>query len=125
MAATPKRKPAAPRGLDAGGRALWRDITATYDLRADELRVLEAACREADLIAQLQDAMPGEDLIVTGSQGQPVINPLVPELRQHRTTQAALLRQLKLPDESNSAEARSTQAREAANARWSTRGRSA
>jgi hypothetical protein len=51
-----------------------------------------------------------------------VINPLISELRQHRSTLASLLRQLKLPDESVSAEARSTAARAAANARWSRRG---
>jgi hypothetical protein len=60
---------------------------------------------------------------VRGSQGQDVINPLISELRQHRSTLAALLRQLKLPDDSASAaEARSTSARAAANARWSRRG---
>ncbi|MBF6328744.1 hypothetical protein [Nocardia transvalensis] len=120
MATTP-----APKGLDASGRKLWKDVTSAYKLRADELRVLESACRETDLLARLEEQMPAEELIVTGSQGQPVINPLVPELRQHRTTLAALLRQLKLPDANDTSEARSTQARAAANARWATRGRSA
>lgn len=115
----------APKGLTTVGRSLWRDVTTKYQLRADELRVLEAACREADLIDRLESAMPDAKLIVTGSQGQPVINPMVPELRQHRATMAQLLRQLKLPDDGASAEQRSNQARDAANARWGNRGRSA
>ncbi|MFD4457687.1 hypothetical protein [Nocardia sp. NPDC058480] len=119
-------KPTAPQGLNDPGTSLWKDVVGKYGLRADELRVLEAACREVDLIDRIESAMPAEDLIVTGSQGQPVINPLVPELRQHRSTLASLLRQLKLPDEgASSAEARSTAARAAANARWGNRGRSA
>jgi hypothetical protein len=112
----------APDGLLEPGRKLWSEITSKYGLRADELRVLEDAAREADLIETLNAGMAGQDLLVRGSQGQQVINPLISELRQHRSTLAALLRQLKLPDESASSEARSTAARAAANARWSRRG---
>jgi hypothetical protein len=111
-----------PSGLGPSGELLWRDISGKYGLRADELRVLEDAAREADLISTLDAGMAGQDLLVRGSQGQMVINPLISELRQHRSTLASLLRQLKLPDESVSAEARSTAARAAANARWSRRG---
>ena len=116
----------APAGLGTEGKKLWRGIAADdkYELRADEVRVLEDAAREADLIAAMESARkrPGFKLIVRGSQGQDVINPLISELRQHRATLAALLRQLKLPDESDTPEARSTSARAAANARWSRRG---
>jgi len=112
----------APTGISAAGEALWRAIEDTYELRADELRVLEDACREADLIDTLNIEASVADLVVRGSQGQPVINPLISELRQHRSTLAALLRQLKLPEEGDTAEARSTSARAAANARWSRRG---
>jgi hypothetical protein len=101
---------------------MWSDVTGSYDLRSDELRVLEDACREADLIDDLTSELVGADRIVRGSQGQPVINPLISEVRQHRATLAALLRQLKLPDESDTAEARSTAARAAVNARWARRG---
>ena len=109
----------APVGLNTDGSTLWDDITVIYDLRPDELRVLEAACFEADLIARMQRESVNEDLIVRGSQGQPVANPLVQELRQHRSTLRGLLGQLKLPDEDGrAAGARSEQARGAANARW-------
>ncbi|MEV0078058.1 hypothetical protein AB0H58_16765 [Nocardia neocaledoniensis] len=99
----------------------------SFALRADELRVLGDACAEADLIERLQSALDADELMTTGSQGQPVVNPLVSELRQHRATLAGLLRQLKLPDDEQPGEVvggdnRSTQARAAAIARWSRRG---
>ena len=112
----------APAGLGRAGKALWKGIAGVYELRADELRVLEDAASEADLVEQLKDGMVDQPLIVRGSQGQEVINPLVSELRQHRATLSALLRQLKLPDEGQSEAAISNQARAAANTRWARRG---
>jgi hypothetical protein len=98
----------------------WREITPRWDLRPDELRILEDACWEADLVDTLREAMDGEPLTVRGSQGQQVIHPIVSELRQHRSTLASLLKQLALPDDHVSAEAhpRSVGARAAAQARW-------
>ena len=118
----PKQK--SPEGLDASGSALWARITAKYALRVDELRILEDACREADLIDVLSVALTESSPITKGSQGQPVVNPLVPEIRQHRSTLSTLLGKLKLPDDetSDSAGRVSAQARSAANARWSRRG---
>lgn len=110
-----------PTQMAAAGKKLWRSVAGTYSLRADELRVLEDACREADLVDTLEKAARGAQLLLTGSQGQPVINPLISELRQHRATLNTLLKALKLPDEADTAEARSTAARNAANARWGKR----
>lgn len=116
----------APAGLRVHGKALWAGVAGPgkYELRADELRVLEDAAREADLIAKLEDGLADAPLVVRGSQGQDVIHPLISEIRQHRATLAALLRQLKLPDADpeSAAGERSTSARAAANARWSRRG---
>ena len=118
------KKVPTPAKLGKAGAKVWRQVTEQYDLRSDELRVLEDACREMDLIDRLERELEDADTIVHGSQGQPVINPLISEQRQHRATLAALLRQLKLPDENGMSEeeTRSTQARAAANARWSRRG---
>ncbi|MBF6301179.1 hypothetical protein IU459_27075 [Nocardia amamiensis] len=121
-------KPAAPKGLRPGGRKLWTDIVGKWELRPDELRVLREAAREVDLIDALESALSKDSIMIAGSMGQRVVNPLVSELRQHRATLAGLLRQLKLPDaDSGEAgmESRSTAARAAANARWSKRGQSA
>lgn len=116
-------KPPVPAGLDERAADLWTGVTCKYDLRVDELYVLEAACREVDLIDAMVIRQRSEDLIGVGSQGQPVAAPLVSELRQHRATLAALMRQLKLPDEDGrAASSASEAARAAANARWGNTG---
>lgn len=117
-----KQKP--PVDLAESGKALWVKVVEKYDLRADELRVLADACREADLLDLLTEELATGGVMSTGSMGQPVVNPLVPEIRQHRATLARLLGGLKLPDDdtSDSAGRVSAQARSAANARWSNRG---
>ena len=112
---------AAPEGLAEAGKKLYSDIASKWTLRPDELRVLADACSEADLVDDLATAMAGQPRLVKGSQGQMVINPLISEQRQHRMALASLLKQLRLPDEADTAEARSTQARAAANSRWSKR----
>lgn len=119
--ALPVPKGLAPKGA---GRKIWREVTSKYQLRADELRVLEDACREADLVDRLEAALEDAPLTVTGSMGQLVAHPLVQEVRQHRNVLAGLLAKLKLPDEDASgsrADARATSARAAAMARWGVR----
>lgn len=121
-------KPAPPKGLKPSARALWNSVVGKWALRPDELRVLREACREVDLIDVLEAELATDSIMIRGSMGQMVVHPIVTELRQHRATLAALLRQLKLPDADGGEaekETRSTAARTAANARWATRGRSA
>ncbi|HVV11589.1 hypothetical protein [Amycolatopsis sp.] len=123
-------KPKAPRGLKTAGRNLWKGISEEWDLRPDELRILEDAAREADIIERLQKGLETAPLTAYGSQGQEVIHPLFAEIRQHRATLAALMRQLKLtePDEESGAAgggtvkpmSRTDSARKAAQARWGT-----
>ncbi|MEU0847726.1 hypothetical protein ABZ387_07125 [Streptomyces flaveolus] len=111
--------PDPPEGLGAKALVVWNEISGGYDLRVDELRVLEDACREIDLIERLEGELRGAELIVVGSMGQPVANPLVQELRQHRGVLARLLGWLKLPDEEEPAKNNaSASARQAAMARW-------
>lgn len=109
-----------PANLQAKGKALWTSVTTDYILRADEVRILEDACREADLIERMERELRGEDLIVRGSMGQPVANPLAQEIRQHRGQFARLMKQLDLPDGDVKlgSSSRSTSARAAAQARW-------
>ena len=111
----------APSNLDPAGAALWASIADDYDLRPDELRILEHACRETDLIALMQEELSVSPLMTTGSMGQPVVHPFVSELRQHRTVLAALLRSLKLPDADDGAPAVNQQ-RQAGAASWAKRG---
>lgn len=111
----------APPNLGVGG-TLWKRIVSVYDLRADELQVLEDACRSKQLAHELEKDLRSASKTVSGSTGQTVVNPLVPEIRQQRTATAALLKQLKLPDEQAEVPAaggsQSDKGRAVAHARW-------
>jgi len=111
-----------PSKLSGKARKLWTETTTAFNLREDELRVLEDACREGDLVDRLEAEVAKSGLMVEGSQGQPVASPLITEIRQHRTVVARLLQSLKLPEDAESAEAervkRSATMRDVANARW-------
>jgi hypothetical protein len=114
---------AAPVGLSKRARAMWTATTTRYELRDDELRILEDACREVGLIDQMESALGSADLMSIGSMGQPVVNPLLAEVRQHRNVLASLLRHLKLPDDSG--EGAVNQQRQAGQASWAARRRGA
>lgn len=118
------KKPLMPPNLGLAGRQLWTGIASKYELRADELRLLEDAASEADLIEALNEGLVGLPLMMKGSTGQDIVNPIYGELRQHRMALKGILGSLKLPDENGEAAtgARSAAARTAANARWSSRG---
>lgn len=107
--------------MKAKGARLWDDIAGNgaYILRPDELRILEDACREADLVERLEVALRDAPLVVKGSMGQEVSSPLVSELRQHRVTLNTLLKSLRLPEDApNAADDGSNRARKAATERW-------
>ena len=88
-----------PMGLKTHGKRTWEDVTNKYELRFDELDILEDICREIELINMLEKELKGAPLMLKGSQGQDVVNPMVTELRQHRATKRSLWASLKLPDE--------------------------
>lgn len=115
------RKPTLPKSLGAKSRKFWRSVTGEFELRADELVLLENACREMDLIDRLNEALEYADIHVEGSQGQPVINPLFGEIRQHRLALKQLLGQLDLPEgdtDGAAAAGRSSAGRHLAAVRW-------
>lgn len=105
----------APKGLKQAGKALWKDVSSGYTLRPDERRVLESACKTADLIDHLEASLVGQPATVTGSKGQEVAHPLIAEIRMQRVAFAGLLRALRLPDESAGER---NQQRDAAASRW-------
>lgn len=112
-----------PASLSKSGAALWRSVASRYELRPDELSVLEQACSTADMIAELEAARveAGLPLMTKGSMGQEVIHPFIGELRAQRAQLARLMARLKLPDDSSGAGGGdvSSSARHAAAARWS------
>lgn len=87
-----------PVRLGEAGMFLWEATTENYRLRADELLLLEQACREADLIDELFEDLRFASSTSTGSQGQEVAHPLLAEIRQHRTLYGQLIHRLNLPD---------------------------
>jgi hypothetical protein len=98
------------------------DILDRYELSVTEMRILEEACREIDIIERMQEELDGDaSLVSRGSMGQPVAHPLAQEIRQHRSTLDRLIKSLNLPEEDPavSAGARSESARDRARKRWS------
>lgn len=108
-----------PTGLGKAGRALWRSITAEWELDPRELALLSAACRQSDDVAALEAALATDGLVTLGSAGQPRMNAVITELRQSRMAVAKLLVDLRLPgDVDPPMTATQARASRAATARW-------
>lgn len=114
-------KKRAPMRLSEKANKLWRSTLEVYDLAEHEYPILEAACRELDIIGEIEKELRGAALIVRGSMGQDVANPLLAEVRHHRAAYVSLIRALGLPDADADVapSPRSTAAQKAAMARWS------
>lgn len=109
----------APRGLNAAGKALWREFTARYTLDEREMTALLLACRQADDIGRLERLLSSEPDMVKGVAGQPVVHPAFAELRQARAALDRLLARIALPDEEGRPMTPAQQrAQKAARARW-------
>ena len=112
-----------PDGLSVRSAALWSGTVSTFELRADELALLELACRTLDDAARIAAALAETDVVSVGSTGQPVAHPLLRELRDTRLTASKLLAVLDLPEDGAGSVwdglSASGRARKAALARWS------
>lgn len=91
--------PNPPTNLGKTGRALWRQITAEWELDPRESAILAAACRQADDVAALEELLKNDGLVSVGSMKQPRLNAAITELRQSRLAVAKLLVDLRLPTE--------------------------
>lgn len=107
----------APVGLKSRGKRMWTAVSGKYELRWDELDILEDICREIDMIDALEKELKGAPLTVRGSQGQEVANPMIGELRQHRATKKSLWAAMKLPEDDQGTSSVNQQ-RDAAQSRW-------
>lgn len=96
--------------LGPDGSALWDDIAgedALYVLRPDEYRLLQLAAEQLDRIAELKAVFSANpEYVVKGSTGQPVVNPLIAEIRQATAAFSALMRALQIPDDEERARQR-------------------
>lgn len=93
----------APKDLGREGKRLWRVIARQVAedeaaLDARETEWLRLACREADDLAGIEDALVGQPRTVRGAQGQLVAHPLIGEVRRSRNAIAAWLSKLDLVD---------------------------
>lgn len=116
-------KPRPPTGLRAAGRRFWKTVHERYSgLEPAESALLVECCKTLDVIADLEAAVRQHGAMVTGSQGQAVLNPAVGEQRLQRQMLGRLLDQLGLPtDEGSEAQPDSParrKARKAAEVRW-------
>lgn len=114
-----------PGGLGPAGVKLWTDVAGVYELRPDELVILEQAYRTLTWVERMEAELATSPLTVAGSMGQTREHPLLSEARQQRALLGRQLAQLGLPDEQESTGdrtmklARSQIGRQAARARWS------
>jgi hypothetical protein len=94
-----------PKVLEAAGRKFWRDVTAKYTLRADELRTLESACRQLDLLALVTEEWDnsGRPLTSTGSMGQLVEHPNLATMDRAQKSFEMFMKRLALPDQDEGA----------------------
>jgi len=99
---TPAETPPPPHILGAEGQKMWAAIIAevapNWRLDARDLYLLTQACRLEDTIAKLELAIGNEGEMSTGSKGQPVVHPAIPEARQLALAQARLLEKIELED---------------------------
>src|SRR5829696_7789396 len=112
------------RELGEAGRALWdavhADLGAEWELTGHERVLLEQACAQLDVAADLDAEVEARGLVVTGSRDQPVLLPAVTEARLARLAAGRLLGALKLPDaDGQPSSAGSRRSRDAARVRWS------
>ena len=106
--------------LGGRGRSFWDAVQGKYEFDVHESEVLLEACRAMDVIDDLAGSVRTDGVMSVGSQGQPVVNGAVAELRQQQAALARLLSQLNLDaaEVGQVLSAKQAQARQAAQARW-------
>ena len=110
-----------PAGLKSPGRKLWAAVVESFVLNPGELSMLEQACRTADELDRLEQAVCAlPELTTTGSTGQLKPHPLLAEARAHRLLLERLVGALALPTEDEEVGLRPGQrhGQRAINARW-------
>jgi phage terminase small subunit len=116
-------RPQAPGGLDQAGRALWRSVTAVYELSPAELVSLGRACVTVDTLAAADREITEQGLSVKGSRGQVIPNRMIKLRCEIERVLDVQLRSLNLPMPGETeGHRRSPAAAAAAYTRWAQRG---
>jgi P27 family predicted phage terminase small subunit len=97
--AEPKAPPKAPAHLTAATRRWWGEVTSSYELEPHHLKLLEAACRAWDLMAQGEAALRRDGVFIADRYGVPKSHPAVAVVRDARVSFARLVRELDLEGE--------------------------
>ena len=85
-----------PAGLRRAGRALWRSVTADFEMAEHEAAQLAEACFARDRIEQLREQVNRDGLMIGSSQGVK-LHPGVAEIRAQQLALARLLATLGVP----------------------------
>jgi hypothetical protein len=115
MAAKP---PPAPRDLQVAGAALWRRLVREFTFNAAEVELLHQLATTVYEISAMRRVLSEMGTVCSGSKGQPVVNPLLAALANHRRLADQLVVALALPVEGEAAgRRRSAAAKQAAGVR--------
>lgn len=114
--------PAPPEGLSPRALMLWNSVLSEYELRQDGLVILESACNATTRIEEFEREFGKDgDYVTVGSRYQPIINPLLSEIRATEKHVADLLAKLKLgqfEEDQKPEDFTIIRAKKAANTRW-------
>jgi phage terminase small subunit len=88
--------PRPPKGSGPAGRRLWRAVQRDFELGEHESALLTAMCRQVDRLAELEELIAAEGLMVSG-HGTVKMHPAVVEARQTAIAVARISACLRLP----------------------------
>ena len=112
-----------PDGLSGDAADFYSTMMDSYSWNNKaELYILESICKEMALISLIESEIDVTMLRRQGVAGNDIADPLLGELRQHRSLLNTLMKSIKFPEDKK---ARSDINRANANARWAKRGVSA
>ena len=87
--------PATPRSLRTKGKALWKSVTAQFELEGYQLESLRLACEALDRIEDARLAIQKHGLVIEGRLGVKA-NPACDVEKNNKTIFARLLREIGL-----------------------------
>jgi hypothetical protein len=106
-------------GLQAPGKALWRDVVDEFELNPAETALLYQLALTLDELAQMKADLAEMGTVVMGSRNQPRVNPLIAAIATHRKLADGLVVALGLPLPGEVVgRRRSAQAKQAVDSRW-------
>lgn len=95
-----RRAPNGDNAWSARAKQLWSDtfrLVPVEGWRPDEVLIMRQICQAITDLSVIETALIGADLILPGSHGGKIANPLLAERRQTRALVLNLAKALKLP----------------------------